>query len=115
MLEWYEATKPAMQQHIAGKTIQFENGGEWEAIRFGPVWNTGTRYRVKPETKLRPYTDAELREQVGKVFVHKKTGEVFLASSYRRGFVRLSEYGDADSYALSDFNHIDGSPCGFTE
>jgi len=117
-LEWFEAMKPTMQAHVEGKTIEYYDSGymAWKECSRHPAWSMLDTYRVKPEPKLRQYTDAELKEQVGKVFVHVRTEAVFLASSFDRRMICLSEYGQTDRETfLECFTHIDGSPCGVTE
>jgi hypothetical protein len=117
-LEWVEAIKPTMQAHVDGKTIEYYDIGyrSWKECHRHPAWSMYDTYRVKPEPKTRPYTDAELKEQVGKAFTHKPTGQVFIASSWTGVSLCLSEYGKVNRDALASFfTHIDGAPCEVTE
>lgn len=85
-----------MQAYEDGKTIQFYSYGEWEDIDV-PAWNwASVDYRVKPESKLRPYKDATEQKKID----IEKACEV-----YRK---ELSEI-------ISIFNRIGKELCGIDE
>lgn len=48
-----------MQAYINGEKVQYKkNSGKW-ADTEEPIWSNLIKYRIKPESKYRPFKDAE--------------------------------------------------------
>lgn len=50
---------PIMQAFIEGKTIQYSKYGIFWEDTIYPTFRDGTKYRIKPEPKYRPFNTAE--------------------------------------------------------
>lgn len=50
---------PIMQAYAEGKTIQFLNGGKWYDVYDTDFYQSPDKYRIKPESKYRPFNDQE--------------------------------------------------------
>ena len=118
VVAWWNQFMPVMLEHINGAQIQFYDNSlsDWVDInKFGPLWKVDCEYRVKPQPTIRPYTDAELKEQVGKVFVHVD-GYRYFCDACVDSDVNMACYGFlGGAELLRLFKHLDGSPCGVTE
>lgn len=117
-----------MQAFADGKEIEMSHRNEdaWTSTP-NPAWNWFSfDYRIKPESKLRPYTFDELQAEMakGKIAVIRKD------SVFKRILVItqvINDYGEDDKIQFSDFGQIsyeqflngyrwlDGSPCGVIE
>ena len=47
-----------MQAYVDGKQIQYFDGRVW-CDSADPAWNPCKKYRIKPETKYRPFSNTE--------------------------------------------------------
>lgn len=116
-LEWIDRNRHVMEAFAVGSKVQVRSSScnAW-SIATGPAWTTEYEYRVKPEPTPRPYTDAELKEQVGKVVIEKANGERATIAWSDRSAIYISGTGTRDAICLLDgYMHVDGSPCGVTE
>ena len=57
--EQVEKLLPIMQAYAEGKTIQFLNGGKWYDVYDTDFYQSSDRYRIKPESKYRPFNTQE--------------------------------------------------------
>ena len=56
--EQAKALLPFIQAFSEGKTIQFKSNGKWVDLDSASFMLTPERYRIKPESKYRPFKDA---------------------------------------------------------
>ena len=118
LIERYDELIPIMNAHVNGQEIQYYDNGcnKWKPCACGPSWDRCSSDRVKPQSTLRPYTDAELQEQVGKVLIHYLDGDRYLCDACVDSDVNMACYGFlGGAELLRLFKHLDGSPCGVTE
>lgn len=112
---------PIMQAFAEGKTIEFSNqGGAWRKTDY-PIWTSNGRYRIKPESKYRPFkTQEECWNEMLKHqpfgWVKAPNGELFCVHSvfnegttYRHGSYRFKEY------FIGNYTFADGTPFGIIE
>jgi hypothetical protein len=73
--------------------------------------------RLAPTPTLRPYTDAELFENLaGKYLISKASESKRLVTDFLGDGVRFRDGAEWDAKEILDqYTHIDGSPCGVTE
>ena len=50
---------PIMQAYAEGRTIQFLDGGKWLDLCESDFYESPERYRIKPESKYRPFKTNE--------------------------------------------------------
>lgn len=107
-----------MQAFVDGKAIQYWDSfrNKWVDNEGEPIWNWRTsEFRIKPETKIRPYTFEEMCEAVKKhgILVREKNrNEVWAIYSFGNELVNYSfNYFEMMEFVWFD----DDSPCGIVE
>ena len=50
---------PIIQAYAEGRTIQFFDGGKWHDVCESDFYESPNRYRIKPESKYRPFKTQE--------------------------------------------------------
>lgn len=108
-----------MQAFVDGKAIQYWDSfsNKWvDDVEGEPIWNWRTsEFRIKPETKIRPYTFEEMCEAVKKhgILVREKNrNEVWTICSFDNELVNSSfNYFEMMEFVWFD----DDSPCGIVE
>ena len=118
LIERYDELIPIMNAHVNGQEIQYYDNGcnKWKPCACGPSWDRCSTYRIKPGPTLRPYTDDEMKRQIGNVFVHKHSDVSRIVTEAGLGWVRMYNQptiGAAE--LLEQYKQVDGSPCGVTE
>lgn len=117
-----------MQAFAEGKEIEVRplhsTENDW-VTGLTPVWNwTAFEYRIKPESKHRPYTFEELQAEMakGKIAVKRKVRKsiftiIRVCEDYSDdGKIQLSaNLGISYETFLNDYTWLDGSPCGVIE
>lgn len=112
-----------MQAFVDGKQIEFKDCmGCWrEAKNPSWDWNSGERYRIKPEFKYRPFKDAE--ECWQEIQKHQPFG--WIKASY--GYFNIIgikddciNFGTKDNwldyaYLFTDYKFVDGSVFGIKD
>lgn len=112
-----------MQAYVDGKTIEFYDklNGKW-VITETPHWDSASEYRIKPETKYRPFTDVD--ECWEEMLKHQPFG--WVESPLRKRFYLISKI-DANGCYFSTNDNIsfelffkvhtfaDGTPFGVKE
>ena len=123
-----------MQGFVDGKQIEFteverDNWREYPQDLIAPSWNwERNNYRIKPEKKYRPYTDAnEMIADGAKRFVvgdwpsivmpmiwvrFKDANAPYLVCGYLSSSVAIGVARPSFSELLDDYTYLDGSPCG---
>lgn len=110
-LALHRQTQEAHEALERDPNIQIESlvGDRW--VQCDPAWHQNAHYRIKPTPKLRPWKP---EEAIGKVVRNKKDRELTLI--WRAVPKECSAYGPIPySELLSDFEQLDGSPCGVME
>lgn len=121
-----------MKAYEEGKTIQaFDlEQGKWVNCH-NPTWNwLSFDYRIKPESKYRPYKDTEeMIEDFKKrfnakvppyampmIWVRNKTfKDCRLITVFRDKVVMIIVSGEDMKELFKDYTYLDGSPCGMKE
>lgn len=113
-----------MQAYVDGKQIQFFNPlkGKWEDIA-DPRWSQASRYRIKPQSKFRPFENTE--ECWQEMQKHQPFGWLKDKEDGHYAMVTVVDaVGDKKCIAISgnnywpfnetmrDFTFADGSPFG---
>lgn len=124
-----------MKAYEEGKKIETRNVGEKEwidwTIPVAPPWNwRDYEYRIKPESKYRPYKDTEeMIEDFKKrfnakvppyampmIWVRNKTfKDCRLITVFRDKVVMIIVSGEDMKELFKDYTYLDGSPCGIKE
>lgn len=119
-----------MQAYAEGKTIQFLNGGKWYDVYDTDFYQSSDRYRIKPESKYRPFNTQEecweemLKHQPFGWLKSKKDGrfrcigEVSGSEEFEIVYIALSTSGLLSRKPVSLFNEYtfaDGAPFGINE
>lgn len=105
-----------IQAHIEGKQIQFryENSLEWlDCTDNKPSWDFSSYdYRVKPESKTRPYKDR--KECWNDMLKHQPFGWV---KSKAGNYTHIDIVNDGSNFSEIHLTHtyVDGSPFGIVE
>ena len=121
---------PVMQAFTEGKIVQYKNcRGEWVETNC-PVWSNDTEYRIKPESKYRPFKTQEecwnemLKHQPWGWLKSKKNGrficigEMSWSDEFETVYIALSTSESlsrsADS-VFEEYTFADGAPFGVME
>lgn len=113
---------PIMQAYAEGKTIQFLNGGKWYDVYDTDFYQSSDRYRIKPESKYRPFNDQEecwnemhKHSDFGWVKTHN-TGHLCQINCFYYGNIGI-DCNDPISFrcAFDDYLFPDGAPFGVME
>lgn len=119
-----------MKAYVDGKVIEFNDDGTWSDVE--PEWSWGGNpktYRIKPESKLRPYKDIKefmnaLKEH-GEWLVDKFQNYATMPVFVGYTFIEIIGGGSStDNYGherlsfielLKSYTWLDGAPCGVVE
>lgn len=116
---------PIMQAFAKGKKIEFSNDGENWIETETPTWDTDFVYRIKPESKYRPFNTAEecwneARAHKDFPWIRHVDGEFTQIKNIGKYKVKV-EYSDhirgeyQFDVALNTFTFTDGIPFGVNE
>ena len=114
---------PIMQAYAEGKTIQFLNGGKWYDVYDTDFYQSPDKYRIKPESKYRPFNDQEecwnemhKHSDFGWVKAHN-TGHLCQINCFYYGNRIGIDCNDLISFgcAFDDYLFPDGAPFGIKE
>ena len=112
---------PIIQAYAEGKTIERKNlSGSWTEATC-PSWANNIEYRIKPESKYRPFKTKEecwnemlkhqpfgwIRNKVNRAMIH--------ISFALGGYVMLATENRGFSDAFDKFEFIDSTPFGIKE
>lgn len=113
-----------MQAYINGEKVQYKkNSGKWADIEE-PIWNNLIKYRIKPESKYRPFKDRqECWQEMQK---HKPFGWIADIDSCRyilavgEGSVVFKSFNSSDfcksfDEVMDTYTFADGTPFGVKE
>lgn len=116
-----------MQAYVDGKQIQWKHiSGMWMDTTE-PLWDNKTSYRVKPETKYRPFKDADecwqemlKHEPFGWVrnkFNHNGVIATIICLDSRKEFRIHTNFnhGNTSEDMINSFIFADGAPFGVKE
>lgn len=121
---------PIIQAYAEGKSIQFQDGGKWYDVYDTDFHQSPDRYRIKPESKYRPFeTKEECWQEMQKHqpfgwLKSKKNGrfrcigEVSWSDAFETVNVALSTSESLSRCVDSVFNEYtfaDGAPFGVME
>lgn len=106
--EQAKALLPFIQAFSEGKTIQFKSNGKWVDLDSASFMLTPERYRIKPESKYRPFQNAE--ECWNEMKKHQPFGWLKDKDSELRNIQALTEKMStiADGVYLRGINLING-------
>lgn len=118
----YRKLKPIMDAWVEGKDIEYKNSDTNGWTQFTDVFDIGwlacSEYRIKPETKYRPFKTVEEVEKVfGKTINGYDCSFIITGAMIRNGSLYVL-YGTYTKTALEMFDSVtftDGSPCGICE
>lgn len=113
-----------MQAFVDGKQIEFKDSvGRWCEAK-NPLWNwdSGRKYRIKPEPKYRPFKDAEecwqeMKKHEPFGWVKYKTDDVYsfiCKVEEDRCYFAVNVYWAFDTI-LEKYTFADGTPFGIKE
>ena len=115
--EHWKAMLPIIQAFVEGKTVECKKWGKnhvWEAVVEPRFDADASEYRIKPESKLRPWKPEEV--PIGAVVRDKSTKrerDMILACTYTQQVVLPGVKGTWElSDMLTYWELLDGSPCG---
>ena len=121
-----------MKAYEDGKTIQSYDIEQDKWVNcHNPTWNwLGFDYRIKPESKYRPYKDtdemiADFKKRFNAkvppyampmIWVRNKTfKDCRLITVFRDKVVMIIVSGEDMKELFKDYTYLDGSPCGIKE
>ena len=99
---------PIIQAFAEGKAIQQTDGYDWYDLDYPDFMANGSSYRIKPETKYRPFKNAdECWQEMQK---HQPFGWVKYADKY----ISISAIDSNNEYEIDfdDYTFADGTPFG---
>ena len=100
-----------MQAFVEGKQIQYKDSdGNWKDVN-DPMWSSVNEYRIKPESKYRPFANAE--ECWQEMLKHQPFGWVKTDEGYEQ--VWHVNKGDDFNATLKTCTFADGTPFGIKE
>ena len=111
-----------MQAFVDGKDVEVLNTDKWELVS-NPSWSPATKYRIKPESKYRPFESAqecieEMRKHVPFGWVKDKPefGDTFSAitkvSNSSISSIRCDVAWYSPKSMFEYYTFLDGSPFG---
>lgn len=108
-----------MQAFVDGKDVEVLNTDKWELVS-NPSWSPATKYRIKPESKYRPFENAqecieEMRkhEPFGWVKDKPEFGNTCSAiTKVSNGYIRCEETWHDPKEMFQYNNFLDGLPFG---
>lgn len=95
-----------------GMTIEFldKGRGEWREVE-NPAFNFELEYRIKPESKLVPFSFEDAPSLLGRSVRNKTSGSVSLIIYINKTFIKVP--GEITfSYFLDQYVFLNGEPCG---
>ena len=116
-----------MQQYVDGETLEskYQGNDRWN-INNQPVWDWQDHdYRIKSQSKYRPYQSKELLSLLGSYVILDGLGEVLtqyritsVQHNLKESIVKV-EHSMTGCYSyvssatlLEKYQHVDGTPCG---
>lgn len=99
-----------MQAYVDGKQIQYYEGLVW-CDTSNPCWINDTEYRIKPDSKYRPFANAE--ECWQEMQKHQPFGWVKTDEGYEQ--IWHVNKGDDFNATLKTCTFADGTPFGIKE
>ena len=113
---------PIIKAFAEGKTIQLFTNGIWEGAK-NPTFESGAMYRIKPESKYRPFKSQE--ECWNEMLKHQPFGWIRNNDTQRLcniGSIGRNNYGVVIDNSILYFdlafntcNFVDGTPFGIKE
>ena len=119
---------PIIQAYAEGKTIEYSYDGEHWERNDAPVWDCDVMFRIKPQSKYRPFKTQE--ECWNEMLKHQPFGFLSIADKHdyfsicrvfeEEGKPKIwltnNAYGDCDmATAFVIFQFIDGTPFGINK
>lgn len=112
-----------MQAFVDGKDVEVLNTDKWELVS-NPSWSPATKYRIKPESKYRPFESAqecieEMRKHEPFGWVKSKPGvgdycstitDIRYGSAFN--FIKLRGSLKDTNIVFENYTFLDGSPFG---
>ena len=112
---------PIMQAFAEGKTIQFLNGGKWYDVYDTDFHQSPDIYRIKPESKYRPFKNQEecWQEMLNHQpfgWIKAPNGELFCIDKvFDEGVVYKHSTCRFEEYLEGNYTFADGIPFGIKE
>ena len=121
---------PIMQAYAEGKTIQFLDGGKWADVYESDFYKSPERYRIKPESKYRPFetkeecwNEMQKHQQFGWLKSQKNgrfhcIGEVYWSDKFETVCIVLStseSLSRSSDSVFDGYTFADGTPFGIRE
>ena len=108
-----------MQAFVDGKDVEVLNTDKWELVS-NPSWSPATKYRIKPESKYRPFESAQecieemsKHEPFGWVKDKPEFGDTCSAiTKVSNGYIRCEETWHDPKEMFQYNNFLDGLPFG---
>lgn len=112
-----------MQAFVDGKDVEVLNTDKWELVS-NPSWSPATKYRIKPESKYRPFDNA--KECIEEMKKHEPFGwveskpdvgdycspiiDIRYGSAFN--FIKLRGSWMNTNIVFENYTFLDGSPFG---
>lgn len=99
---------------LDGAEVEFYDGKKWVYIE-NPVFIERLEYRIKPKEKVRrlvPFDQSDWTGLIGKTVKRRNSNIVFLIVGFTEQYVYLGATPIRYEVFKSDYELIDGSPCG---
>lgn len=112
-----------MQAFVDGKDVEILNTDKWELVS-NPSWSPNTKYRIKPESKYRPFENAqecleEMKKHEPFGWVKSKPDVGYYCSSIidiryvsAFNFIKLRGSWLNSNSVFENYTFLDGSPFG---
>lgn len=113
---------PIIQAFVEGKSIECKSKslfGSWAEANC-PSWSVNLEYRIKPESKYRPFkTQEECWNEMMKHqplgWVKNESSNIFNIIAICKDSIRVNEHSMSYSEFYERFTFIDGTPFGIKE
>ena len=112
---------PIIQAFAEGKTIEYYDYNDDDWIETStPIWQVGVKYRIKPESKYRPFkTQEECWQEMLKHqpfgWIKNECGNIFNIIAIFKEAIKLNERDNYYSECCKQFKFIDDTPFGIKE
>ena len=112
-----------MQAFVDGKDVEVLNTDKWELV-LNPSWSPNTEYRIKPESKYRPFDNAKecieemkKHEPFGWVMSKPDVGDycspiIDIRYGSAFNFIKLRGSWKDTNLVFENYTFLDGSPFG---
>ena len=118
--EEVKAKLPIITAFAEGKTIQIKNKDKWADLEEPDFRCSPDKYRIKPETKYRPFKNQEecwqeMQKHQPLGWVKNEYGNIFNIIIIFKKYIKINERSIYYSDTCKQFKFMDGTPFGIKE